>query len=59
VAQKHNETFLRNSTETKMLRELTTHFCNELKMFSESGKITIFNSATKAMATTYCRKQHQ
>ena len=38
VAQKHNETFLRNSTETKKLRELTTHLCNELKTFSTSRK---------------------
>jgi len=31
VAQKHNDTFLRNSKETKKLREQTTHLCNELK----------------------------
>jgi len=49
VAQKLNDTFLRNSIETKKLREQTTHLCNELKTFSKSRKINIFNSATKSL----------
>jgi len=40
VAQKHNETFLRNSTETKKLREQTTHLCNELKRLVKAEKST-------------------
>jgi len=38
VAQKHNETFLRNSTETKKLREHTTHLCNKLKRVVKAEK---------------------
>jgi len=55
VAQKHNETFLRNITETKKLRELTTHLRNELKTLK--AEKSTFSIARRMNSLQLCKIQ--